>query len=224
MKKIFDKTLINQKKLWLRELELLPEKMVECGQLYFAPRGKTLVYQSSQPDFFYVLVEGELQLRMMLPSGKLITIRTVKEPAMIGEMELLEIRKTLEVSAQSDSMLFRWPLEEAKEFLINDVAFLQKLVKSVVLKERDAIERLVMEKGFSADVRLARLILENSVSGVFGLRKSEAAAYLGISYRHTEKLFSDFLVNGLLRKNGRFYEILDAERLTEIAREIENMS
>lgn len=201
----------------VKEEGIIPELFAEKGSLVSFEKGEMIIRQSYQPNYFYYIVKGSAQVRNLLPNGKLLAVNILKAPCFMGEMELIDSEAyPLEVFAREETWALAWEMNYAKEILLQDVQFLKLLAKSISNKERLAIEKLAQQRGYSANVRLAQFILDNSIDGVFRIKKVDVADFLGISYRHTEKLFNDFVEERVLEKKKTNYYICDETYLKKL--------
>lgn len=205
----------------LEQADLIPVAMQAEGRFYRVRKGEILIEQGTHPHWFYCLLEGTTQVLNFLPSGKMITVSTFRPPCVIGEMELIDAQETLmQVRATSDGVVFALEMRRAKAIGLADLNFLRRLCVTICRKERLSNIRVIASQGYEAGVRLAGLILENETDGIYSLRKTDTASLLGISYRHTEKLFSDLVEKGWLKKEGRAYRVLCPDKLQGLAREL----
>lgn len=199
---------------------LFTEDFLNQAELVRFEKGEMIIRQSIQPKNFFYIVKGSAQVRNLLPNGKLLAVNILKAPCMMGEMELIdETSYPLEVFSREETYAFSWNMEFAKEQLLADTDFLKELARSISRKERLAISKLAQLRGYSSDIRLAQFILDNTIDGVFAIKKVDVADFLGISYRHTEKLFTDLTSKGILRKEKTRYFIRDEKYLIQLTAE-----
>ncbi|MBS6396858.1 MAG: cyclic nucleotide-binding domain-containing protein [Clostridiales bacterium] len=221
MKKIANDELIIKLQKRISSTNFFPEDFIAGGEWFHVKKDEILIHQGEAPRYFYYVIEGVTQLYHFLPNGKTLTINTFKEPHILGEMELISTSLVpLQVVAKSDLTVFAVGMDEARESLMSNAVFLKNLCMLLGRKERTAIAQLAIDRGYSASVRLARFVLDNSIQNSYSVRKVDAASSLGISYRHLEKLFCDFVVDGYLEKAGGSYKIIDEQGLNMLCNEI----
>lgn len=192
--------------------------MVQAGQFYRVQQGEILMTQGQQATWFYCLLAGRAQVISFLPNGKAFTINTFTAPCILGELELIDPTEiAMQVQVTEKGVVFAIDMTTARTIGMNNIAFLQKLCITVCRKERQATKKLLTSQGFPAQIRLADFILEHSNNRVFSLTKTDTAQILGVSYRHMEKLFSDFVADGILKKEKRRYTILQPHTLQQLA-------
>ena len=71
--------------------------------------------------------------------------------------------------------------------------------------------------------RLADYILKCSVRDIYREKKTDAADYLGVSYRHLQQVMAEFVKDGLLYKENLVYTITDRAALEKLCSEINHV-
>lgn len=218
MKTIKNKEIINLYQKRLNKLEIFREDFIKKGLLKYEIKGKRIVSQNRKLESFYYLLSGSIQIKSVMGNGRLLMINVLSAPCMIGEMELLnKDYESQEVMVIKDAYLYAWNLDEAADILLKDPLFLRELANNLALKEKRAIQALIRERSLDALSRLCLFIEENRAGNQFLIRKKDVADYLGISYRHTEKLFYDLIEKGVLKKDGLTYFIQDIRILHKLS-------
>lgn len=218
MKTIKNKEIIRLYQNRLAKQQIFSEEFIKKGQLKYELKGKRIISQNVKLETFYFLLSGSVQIKSVMSDGRLLMINVLSAPCMIGEMELLnKDYESQEVVVIKDAYLYAWNLDEAAEILLKDPLFLRELANNLALKEKRAIQALIRERSLDALKRLCLFIEENRIGNQFLIRKKDVADYLGISYRHTEKLFYDLIKKGVLKKEGLTYFIQDIRILHKLA-------
>lgn len=218
MKTIKNKEIIRLYQNRLAKQQIFSEEFIKKGQLKYELKGKRIISQNGKLETFYFLLSGSVQIKSVMSDGRLLMINVLSAPCMIGEMELLnKDYESQEVAVIKDAYLYAWNLDEAAEILLKDPLFLRELANNLALKEKRAIQALIRERSLDALKRLCLFIEENRIGNQFLIRKKDVADYLGISYRHTEKLFYDLIKKGVLKKEGLTYFIQDIRILHKLA-------
>ena len=204
--------------------DVFPREMDEIAFLCRARAGEVLMEQGSKPHEFLFLVQGKCSVSCLLPNGKIILLKTLTAPSMIGEMELVSPDfSPLTVRALEDCELLVFSMTRSRSILLKDTAFLRKLCVLLGNKERQSVLRFFATSGYPLDKRLAAFILEQSDSGFFRVRKIRMAETLGVSYRHLETVLNHFIVEGYLSKDRFIYHIEDEEALRQLAGEMSDV-
>ena len=134
--------------------------------------------------------------------------------AFTGEMELLGARKnTTAVIAVTRCVCYRIRCTHCKEQLLNDAKFLRSLCTDLFSRFVREADNFSRNLSYPLDMRLARFILLSSADNLYREKHTEAAAYLGVSYRHLLYVLSGFVREGLLEKTEQGYRIADPEGL-----------
>ncbi|MBR1759310.1 MAG: cyclic nucleotide-binding domain-containing protein [Lachnospiraceae bacterium] len=187
----------------------------------FAP-GETLIDQGEDRGALFLLLEGRVCISAILPNGKHRIINTTNAPALLGELELLEmVPPTMSVRALEECQAAMLPYELCRDRLLADNTFLIKLAIQICHKERTGVQKLLHTFSYPLENRLARFLLQMQEEDLVAVKKVEAADSLGVSYRHLSQVMKDFVDCGYLEKEGRRYRIKDPSSLCALARQME---
>ena len=198
--------------------DLIPNEIRQYAMLVQYSPGETLIRQGSIPVNLYCLIHGRCSVHTYLSNGKRMVLSSLNAPCLIGEIELLEMcDTTFSVKVLEKSILLAFPLSLCRSTLINDNRFLRKLCILIADKEKRNARRLMISGGFPLEYRLAEFILNNCEEDDLKLKKIEIAETLGVSYRHLEKVMSDFVSGGYLRKEKLIYSLEDRPKLESLA-------
>lgn len=198
--------------------ELFPEAVLSYAYVTKKETGESFVYQGEKIHNLYYLLKGRCSVHTFLSNGKKMILSNVSAPALIGEIELLDLdNASFSVKTLEECTMIVCPLAQCRDILLNDNKFLRKLCSMIARKEGNNARRLIYSSGFPLDIRLADFILNNSEGKVFRIKKVEIAEILGASYRHIETLMSDFVKKGLLKKEKLTYYINNERILRQMA-------
>lgn len=190
-------------------------------QLVEYKAGEYVLEQEAASQFLYLMVEGRCSVRVLLANGKMVILRTLKAPSLIGEIELVEELPSFSVQALERCRMLAIPLDVCRSRLLGDPYFLRRVCSDLVKKERIEALKLIHSFGYPLENRLAHFILENRQENLFLIKKVHIAESLGVSYRHVEKVMNDFVVKGYLAKHRLVYEITDERRLLALSKDLE---
>lgn len=187
--------------------------------------GELVLQQSVLPDYLYLMVSGRCNVRVLLTNGKSVILQTLKAPCLIGEMELMRDISPFTVQALEKCRMLGVPLQECRQYLLNDTFFLHRLCSDLIYKERKEALVLVRSFAYPFENRLAKFILDNCQGNYFLVKKVQIAESLGVSYRHVETVMDNFVRKKYLSKQKLIYTITDKNALTGLAEELnpENM-
>lgn len=202
-------------------LELFPKQIFDDAYLCECEKGKMIVQKGNKPNNLYVLVKGRCSVSSSNVKGDDFIINTYNAPCMIGEVELLDLRKReMDVKALCECYVLAFPLDKCRDILINNNSFLRKLCLNMVIKEKTATRQLSEFYTYPFLNRLAYFILNNSYNNVFTIKKVDIASFLGVSYRHCEKVMNDLVESKVLSKDKTKYKIINKKQLEKLANEL----
>ncbi len=201
--------------------DLFPKQVLSYSYACECKAGENIVRQGQKIYDLYYLVEGRCSIHTFLSNGKKMALSNVSAPALIGEIELLDLKSaTFSVRTLQDSVLIVCPLNPCRDILLNDNSFLRKLCAFIIRKEEKSAFRAIHSSGFPLKTRIADFILDNREGSLFRMKKVQVAELLGASYRHVETIMSALVEEGYLKKEKPVYRIIDEKRLAELAKPI----
>lgn len=182
--------------------------------------GEYIMRQEETSEYLYLMVEGRCSVRVLLSNAKSVILQTLKAPVLIGEMELIRQVSSFTVQALERCRMLAVPLRQCRQFLLNDPYFLRAVCFDLIGKERTESLKLIHAFGYPLENRLAHFILENRQGNCFYVKKIHIAESFGVSYRHVEKVMSDFVKKKYLSKEKLIYTIIDEQALRRLSREL----
>lgn len=180
--------------------------------------GEKIMEEGTQPSFLYYLVEGRAKLLLSHENGRISLINFLNAPCFIGEMELLGAQDTANgVTAITSCTCFAIRVRDCKGKLLNDTIFLRHLCLFLSRKAIGNTYNYSLNQSYPLEVRLANFILMTEHAGIYREKHSEAAEFLGVTYRHLLYVLADFVKRGILKKTKQGYCIMNCDILKEIA-------
>ncbi len=194
----------------------------EDVRLYLAEKGDDILKEGEKFDgFLYYMVSGRAKLFCSLSNGKTSLLDFLRGDCFIGELELLNVRKSsMGIKALSTCFLLALPIEKYRSSLLSDACFLRILCTTLAEKEEQRMYALLNTQGFPLANRLAHLVLFASFDGVYTERNTDASAYLGVSYRHLTQVLGEFTQYGYLKRTQDGYLITNEQALRLLADEL----
>ena len=181
--------------------------------------GSIILHEGTTPDYLYYLVEGRAKLFLTHENGRISLISFLDAPCFIGEIELLGAQAaTRGVIALTHCECYAIRVEMCKEQLLKDTTFLRYLCLFLSKKSIDNTNNFSMNLCYSLETRLANFILKTSHNGIYREKHSEAAEYLGVTYRHLLYVIAKFVKLEILEKSEQGYFIKNESSLQKIAR------
>lgn len=200
-------------------------------RLLRARAGEYIVREGEAPACLYFLASGRAKLYRTLPNGRIALIDFFTAGYFIGEMELVSGANDTEsihaVQAIEDCLFLALPLHAKtsaglplKTQLLSDPVFLRTLCRILSQKNYRNILSATKNQAFPLSVRLADFILMTEHAGIYCEKHTQAAEYLGVSYRHLLYVLNQLTEEGALQKVGHALRILDRAKLKKLAGEL----
>lgn len=186
-------------------------------KVVFKP-GEHMLEEGTKTEYLYFLEKGRAKVTQSEENGRETLSNFLTAPAFIGEMELLGARDYNNgVTAATTCVCYQIRYAKCKEQLLNDPKFLRSLCKDLLGRFVREVDNFSKNLSYPLRTRLAIFILQSSVDNLYSTKHTEAAAYLGVSYRHFLYVLAEFTREGLIEKTTRGYRILDLEGLKTIS-------
>lgn len=186
----------------------------------FAP-DEFIMREGEHSEYLYYLTEGRAKLFLSQENGWISLINFIEAPCFIGEMELLdENRLPQGVKAISLCRCYRIQLAKCREVLLQDTKFLRYLCRFLSKKATDNTNNYIRNQAYPLKVRFAEFILKMSVNGYYREPHTEAAEFLGVTYRHLLYVLAQFVEEDLLEKTKSGYRILNEKGLNRVVKSI----
>lgn len=184
--------------------------------LQFEP-DECILQEGISPEYLFYLFEGRAKLFLTHENGRISLVNFLSAPCFIGEMELLEAQRYANgVKAITVCTCFAVQASLCKEQLLQDNKFLRHICVFLGKKAIENTRHYSRNQTYSVDVRLAGFILTTSHNQYYREKHTEAAEYLGVTYRHLLYVLADFVKKGILKKTSRGYYIENIQKLREI--------
>ncbi|MCE0800656.1 transcriptional regulator YeiL [Buttiauxella sp. A2-C1_F] len=184
--------------------------------------GDYIVREGNQPGYLFYLARGRAKLYATLPNGRVSLIDFFGAPCFIGEIELVDVdHEPRAVQAIEECWCLALPMKQYRPQLLKDATFLRKLCVELSHKNYRNIVALTQNQSFPLVNRLAAFILLTQHSDLYNEKHTQAAEYMGVSYRHLLFVIAQFTRDGLLLKQKMGYGIKDKKRLMALALEMD---
>ncbi|MCS2149900.1 transcriptional regulator YeiL [Scandinavium manionii] len=218
MKEIYNEDL---KKQLIRESGYLGRFSVaveRATHLFHIAAGDYIVEEGAQPVWLFYLVRGRAKLYATLPNGRVSLIDFFGAPCFIGEIELVDTsHEPRAVQAIEECWCLTLPMKSFRPQLLNDVTFLRNLCIALSRKNYRNIVSLTQNQSFPLTNRLAAFILLTQHGELYQEKHTQAAEYMGVSYRHLLYVIAQFTRDGLLQKKKTGYAISNKQALFTLA-------
>lgn len=186
---------------------------------------ENLLHEGDTPYFLYFLIEGRAKLFLSQSNGRISLINSLNAPCFIGEMELLGTQKAAKgVTAITPCTCYAVQVNQCKDQILNDTKFLRYLCLFLSEKTITNTYNYSKNQSYPFEARLANFILLTSCNRMYRERHTEAAEFLGVTYRHFLYVLASFVKRGYLKKTESGYYIQDLHTLQKIAEIIPSFS
>jgi CRP/FNR family putative post-exponential-phase nitrogen-starvation transcriptional regulator len=179
-----------------------------------------------QLEGMFILVEGKLKIKTLLPNGKSMLMRFTNPMSVIGDVELLHRRPVKnQVESVGESLL----LFAGRKLLLKELEENTELLRFLVVELSHKLHTLgqasALNQLYPVENRFASYLMSLFVDKSGGRRVEEirtstlieTAELLGTSYRHLNRIVRRFIDEGIItRKRGRL-SVLDEVKLAELA-------
>lgn len=175
---------------------------------------EVILKENETPEYLYFLFDGRAKLFLTHSNGKISLINFISAPSFIGEMELINAQETANsIIAITKCHLFAIRIHECNDKLLNDTVFLKHLCVFLGKKAIANTSNYSKNQSYPLQNRLASFILITSHNGLYTEKHTEAAEYLGVTYRHLLYVIADYVKQGILVKSASGYQIFNSELL-----------
>lgn len=191
-------------------------------RLFHVAAGDYIVREGNQPTYLFYLARGRAKLYATLPNGRVSLIDFFGAPCFIGEIELVDAaHQPRAVQAIEECWCLALPMKQYRPLLLDDAIFLRQLCVALSHKNYRNIVLLTQNQSFGLVNRLAAFILLTQHNDLYQERHTQAAEYMGVSYRHLLYVIAQFTRDGVLLKQKTGYIIKDKKYLTALALEMD---
>ncbi|MDO3676175.1 Crp/Fnr family transcriptional regulator [Paenibacillus ehimensis] len=222
MKEIQDR---EQLKHYLRAFQLesvFHEPLRPHLSLYGFEPGDLICTQGQAAEYLYVLVHGKLKIYTTSSEGKTLVLSFKTPLEVIGDVEYVRgtpILNTVEAvtSVCMIGVHYRWLHNYGKDH----APLLQFLLEIITQKFYVKSNSLSFNLMYPVEVRLASYLLsvtsEESDSRLEGVSLSDAANFIGTSYRHLNRVIRQFCIQGLVERHKGIIVVKDRNGLSALA-------
>ncbi|MEL4013705.1 transcriptional regulator YeiL [Dryocola clanedunensis] len=201
---------------------LFSTEVVNDARLFHVEAGDFIVREGHQPLFLFYLVRGRARLYATQPNGRVSLIDFFAAPCFVGEIELVnQGHEPRDVQAIEECWCLALPMKSYRPLLLGDTLFLRNLCVALSQKNYRNIVSLTQNQSFPLVNRLAAFILLTQSGDVYDEKHTQAAEYMGVTYRHLLFVIAQLTREGLLQKQKSGYAIRNRKALVALAEEME---
>ncbi len=213
------------KRMEEKDLELLASyglsalPVQECRSVIYDP-GETISREGFEIADLYLVLSGRAKAWRLSGNGKSLIVSQYISQGMIGEIELMTglQKATTTTTAISELVCIAIPYDRCREELKHNIVFSNRLGQELAMKLANSADNFVSSALYPARQRLCGYLLQNADGDLFRGMMTEAAASIGMTYRHFSRLVHELCEEGILQKEAGGYRLMDMEGLKRDAR------
>lgn len=177
-----------------------------------------ILREGEKPGSLYYLIKGRAKLYLSHENGRISLINFLDAPCFVGEMELFGAQEEANgVTAITPCTCYEIHTAQCREKILNDTKFLRFLCLFLSRKAISNTCNYSKNQSYPLEVRLADFILLTSYHQMYRETHTEAAEFLGVTYRHLLYMLAEFVKRGYLKKTKQGYLIQDVSALRRTA-------
>lgn len=190
----------------------------ECRRVLYDP-GEAVSQEGFEITELQLVFRGRAKVLRLSGNGKSLIVAQYISKGLIGEIELMVglHTATSTTSAISELECIAIPFDRCRVELKHNIVFSNKIGQELATKLAHSADNFVSSALLPAKQRLCMYFLQNADGDIFRGMMTEAAASIGMSYRHLSRLVSDLCEDGVLQKEETGYRLLDTETLRKNA-------
>ena len=170
-------------------------------------RGDFIYLEGEPLRELYLLVRGQVKVFRTFNNGKVSVVEFSSAFDVLGEVELVEARGTT-IAVQA--------MRECDCLGLSMATFLAFSARRLSERLGSISNHQSLNASYSVEVRLARYIHFTRRGDMFEERLTEAAEYLGVSYRHLQRIIARFCDEGILERTRGGYRLLKGDYLEDL--------
>ena len=180
------------------------------------PAGEFLFWEGDDPDWFYIIANGQIKVLKHASSGKEFIIAFFNASEMFGEVAVFE-NKAYPASAQAvgETRVIGIKRSDFLGFLANRPEVALRIIQVLGGRLRDAQGRLKDIAGERVEQRIASILLmiSSKLGSEIPFTREEIANMAGTTTETTIRVMSRFKDNGIVRSTRGKAIILDEAKL-----------
>lgn len=178
------------------------------------------ITQATKPlaQLFFI-IEGKAKIYVTHENGKKILLQFLTAGDFIGDLTVVGAESTpKDVLAIGNTVCLAVPMKEIQN---EEGVFFKKIARYIGEKLLFRAEHFSRNQSYELKYRLAEIILQVEMGGIYHEKHVEMAEYLGVSYRHYTHTLKKLTEEGYLRKQQREY-VVNQPLLKKLVNEMNN--
>lgn len=177
---------------------------------------KDFLYLEGLPlEYIHIIIKGKLKIFHSDENGKSILFAFLTKGNIIGEVELFLNNPVCisTVQAIEEVETIAIPINITRKLMKEYPNFTLSMANKLADKLNNSNKTTSLLTLYSVENRLSSYIYWTNDKGIFYENMETLAQLLGCSYRQMRRAFVKLCEEKILIKNGKFYRILDSEKL-----------
>jgi len=200
------------------------ERLAACGSMLSLEPGALLCQQGDPGDAIYLLLEGEIEIRIASAKGQDVRFAGFGPPAVVGEMAALDGgSRATDMIASRRTRLWRIPRAPLIEALHSDPAAAVALVAELAGRLRKTNDTLEAARTLDLGGRLAKLLLSmmGGDKALVPFTQTEIARRLSTSRESVNRKLNKWARLGWVTLTASGVRVLDGAALSNLADQTE---
>lgn len=197
-------------------------------KLFYFKNREFIYREEDDFDYLYFFVEGKAKVFNSTVHGRSLLLCFYEPFQILGDIELInETKITTNVEVIHDSYCVGISSEIARKYALDDPIFLKYICQTLGSKLNRSSKNSSLNLLYPLENRLASYILgigvhhgEDGDYFTFFDSLTEISELLGTSYRHLLRTLNNLVKEGLIKKAGKGYRVLNMVELEAMAIEL----
>jgi len=211
-------------------MECFESDMTPYMKLYEYSNGEDILIAGDKMTDFYFIVDGRAKIFNTLENGKMLLLRFSRPLSDLGSVELLEDDRIVKscVQALHGVKAIVISFADMEKYAIDDVTFLKYCVKNLSQKLFTLSNSASINLMYPIENRFASYLVtifsyemqaenSNRIDEIKATKTTELATFLGVSYRHLNRVIKSFEEQGIIERTKGGFKILDYHRLEALS-------
>lgn len=218
MKIVQNKVLMERYVEKIRKSNLISPSFFSEMKLAVYKKNEFIYHQEEVLNNIYILVDGSIRVSYATSNGKETTFRILKQPRIVGEIELILDSPALSsVEALDTTYCFLLSLSRSRNTLLNDVVFLKHVSYNLADALTVSNNLSSINQNFSPKSRVVSYILSTRKETSFQFDYKVVASIIGTSERHVFRIISGLIQDGIIEKQKHGFRIIALDSLADLA-------
>ncbi|MGY3778399.1 transcriptional regulator YeiL [Isobaculum melis] len=180
-----------------------PTNLLSMAEIKEYKNNEYITQATKSLEQLFFIIKGKAKIYVTHENGKKILLQFLTTGDLIGELTVVGAESTpKDVVAIGNTICLAVPMKIAQK---EEGIFLKKIARYIGEKLLFRAEHFSRNQSYELKYRLAEIILQVEIDGIYHEKHIEMAEYLGVSYRHYTHTLKKLTEEGYLRKQHREY-------------------